>query len=203
MKTLPNRPAPSLDRVEAIKRLIGEPGDMLVLSGLSTVLSDVNLAVGDHELVFYVRGAMGCAIATGIGLAVAQPERRVVVVTGDMEVLMGAGSLSTAAVMAPRNLAVIVADNEAYGETGGQTSHTAYGVDISAMAEAAGFAKVMTVWNEDELEAARDMVRNTEGPVLATIKVSKAPYKRILPPSDGVHNCNTFRRALLGPEAIR
>lgn len=191
-----------LDRRDAVATILGDPGDMLVVSGLSTVLSDVFLA-GDRPLNFYLRGAMGCALSLGLGLAIAQPDRRVLVVTGDGEILLGAGSLATVAAKRPGNLGIVVIDNERFGETGNQPTHTAYGVDIAAMAAAAGFPVTGTVADRAALDRALPDIRDGACPSLHVIKVSDNPYRRSLPPRDGVHLKNRFREAVLGPDAIQ
>jgi thiamine pyrophosphate-dependent acetolactate synthase large subunit-like protein len=158
--------------------------------------------VGDHPLNFYLWGAMGGAAMIGLGLALAQPKRRVLVVTGDGEMLMGIGSLATIAVKRPANLAIAVIDNERYGETGMQTTHTAAGVDIPAMASAAGFARTMAVADEQALGEAIAMLRQAPGPVLASIKVAALRDPFALPARDGTYLKHRFREALLGAGGI-
>src|SRR3546814_4134998 len=103
-----------LHRREAVAELLsGRDGNLLVVSGLGTPGNDV-AAAGDHPLNFYLRGAMGHAALVGLGLALAQPTKRVLVVTGDGDMLMGLGALATVADQAPRNLAIVVVDNEAF-----------------------------------------------------------------------------------------
>src|ERR671930_2222264 len=118
-----------LARRSAIARILADRGDMLVVTGLGSPTYDC-AAAGDHPLNFYLWGAMGSAVTVGLGLALAQPERRVLVLTGDGEMLMGLGALATVAVKKPDNLAIVVIDNEHYGETGMQRTHTAAGVDL-------------------------------------------------------------------------
>src|ERR671919_1035855 len=127
-----------LRRREVAKALLAERGDMLVVAGLGSTAWDCT-AAGDHPLTFPLWGAMGSAVMMGLGLALAQPQKRVLVITGDGELLMGLGSLATAAVMAPQNLAVAVLDNERFGETGNQETHTARGTDLAKIAEGSGF----------------------------------------------------------------
>ena len=115
--------------------LLEERGDLLVVSGLGAPSWDVT-AAGDGPLTFPLWGAMGGAAMIGLGLALAQPARRVLVVTGDGELLMGLGALATIAIKRPANLAVVVLDNERYGETGMQATHTAFVVDLAATAQA-------------------------------------------------------------------
>jgi thiamine pyrophosphate-dependent acetolactate synthase large subunit-like protein len=112
-----------LRRREVALALTADRADMLVVAGLGSTAWDVT-AAADHPLNFPLWGAMGGAAMIGLGLALAQPDRRVLVITGDGEMLMGLGSLATIAVQRPANLAVVVFDNERYGETGMQPTHT-------------------------------------------------------------------------------
>jgi thiamine pyrophosphate-dependent acetolactate synthase large subunit-like protein len=112
-----------LDRRDVVKRLLVDRGDLLVVPGLGAPTYDV-AAAGDHPLNFYLWGAMGGAAMIGLGLALARPDRRIAVITGDGEMLMGLGSLATIGVKQPPNLAIVVLDNRRYGETGMQASHT-------------------------------------------------------------------------------
>src|SRR4030095_3174061 len=96
-----------LARRSAIARILTDRGDMLVVTGLGSPTYDC-AAVGDHPLNFYLWGAMGSAVTVGLGLALAQPKRRVLVITGDGEMLMGLGAVATAAAKKPDNLAIAV-----------------------------------------------------------------------------------------------
>src|SRR2546430_3780226 len=138
---------PRLDRREAMRVLLGNRGDMLVVTGLGSTTWDA-AGVGEDERNFYLWGAMGAAAMVGLGLAVAQPARRVLVVTGDGEMLMGLGSLATIGVQRPPNLAIAVFDNGRYGETGMQASHTADGVALIGVAQACGFKQVFDITDE-------------------------------------------------------
>jgi len=102
-----------LPRRDAIARILAERTDTLVVTGLGSPTYDC-AAAGDHPLNFYLWGAMGSAVTVGLGLALAQPKRRVLVITGDGEMLMGLGALATVAVKRPNNLSIVVADNEHY-----------------------------------------------------------------------------------------
>ncbi len=124
-----------LDRREFVQKLLVDRKDLLVVSGLGSPTYDV-AACGDHPLNFYLWGAMGGAAMIGLGLALAQPSLRVLVLTGDGEALMGLGSLATIGVKRPVNLAIVVLDNQHYGETGMQPSHTRAGIDLVAVAKA-------------------------------------------------------------------
>src|SRR5262249_61322088 len=127
-----------LRRRSAIARILAERGDTLVVTGLGSPTYDC-AAAGDHPLNFYLWGAMGSAVTVGLGLGLAQAKRRVLVITGDGEMLMGLGALATAGAEKPENLAVVIVDNERYGETGMQPTHTSAGGDLAGIAQSAGF----------------------------------------------------------------
>ena len=173
---------------------------MLVLAGLGAAAWDIT-AAGDDPLNFPLWGAMGGAVPMGLGLALSQPERRVLVVTGDGEMLMGLGSLATVALQSPVNLSIVVLDNERYGETGMQSTHTAGNADLAAMAVAAGFPISDTVWDDTALEATLPQVLNGKGPVFLNIKIRAETPPLVLPPKQGVVLKNRFRQALLGAQA--
>ena len=139
-------------------------------------------------------------MATIVAVACAQPKRRVVTLTGDGEVLMGLGSLATVAVQGPSNFAVVIVDNQRYGETGGQLTHTEFGVDLPAMAKGAGFAEARTVYTSAELEDAVKLVWRAKGPIFVSIKVKPEPAKIVLPPRDGPMMRHRFRANLLGAD---
>lgn len=186
----------TLDRRIAVDELLRARGSLLVVSGLGGTTWDV-AASGDAALNFYLWGGMGGAVSVGLGLALAQAQRRVLVVTGDGEMLMGVGSLATVAAQAPANLAIAVIDNERYGETGGQLTHTALATDLAAMAGGAGIAHTETVRTLAALQAFRTRLHDMPGPHFALIKVSKANAGMVLPPRDGVFIKHRFRSALL------
>lgn len=190
-----------LRRRDVVAALLADRGDLLVVSGLGSTTYDC-AAAGDHPLNFYLWGAMGGAAMIGLGLALAQPERRVLVVTGDGEMLMGLGSLATIAVKRPANLGIAVIDNERYGETGMQATHTAAGVDIAGVARGAGIARTITATEQEFLAGAVETVRRELGPSLAVIKVAAIRDPFVLPPRDGVHLKQRFREALLGGAAV-
>lgn len=188
-----------LRRRDVARALLADRGDLLVVAGLGAAAWDVT-AAGDTALNFPLWGAMGGAAMVGLGLALAQPARRVLVVTGDGDMLMGLGALATIAAQAPANLAIAVLDNERYGETGMQVTHTAYGVDLSAAARACGIERATTVRDPADLAAAIAELRTAPGPVFATIKIRAEMLPFALPPKDGAHLKDRFRLALLGTD---
>jgi thiamine pyrophosphate-dependent acetolactate synthase large subunit-like protein len=189
-----------LNRRAATARLLRDRGDALVVAGLGNPTFDV-AAAGDSPLNFYLWGAMGGAAMVGLGLAMAQPQRRVLVFTGDGEMMMGLGSLATISVERPDNLAIIVLDNEHYAETGMQPGHTGRGVDLAGIALAAGFADAVTIRTEQELEARALKLLAARGPLFTVIKVSTDPAPTALPPRDGPYLRSRFREAVLGTDA--
>ncbi|WP_310584256.1 thiamine pyrophosphate-dependent enzyme [Deinococcus sp.] len=191
----------TLHRRTVVARLLQDRGELLVLTGLGASAWDL-ASVSDSPLDFPLWGAMGGAAMFGLGLALAQPERRVVVFTGDGEMLMGLGSLSTIAVARPANLSLVVLDNELYGETGAQATHTASGVDLEGVARACGFAKAMTLTEDRQIGGLRADLHTHQGPLLAVVKVAHSPDPMTLPPRDGTFLKNRMRAALLGPGAI-
>jgi thiamine pyrophosphate-dependent acetolactate synthase large subunit-like protein len=189
-----------LRRRDVVARLLEDRGGLLVVSGLGSPTYDC-AAAGDNPLNFYLWGAMGSAGPIGLGLALAQPNRRVLVLTGDGEMLMGMGSLATIAVQQPKNLAVAVLDNEHYGETGMQRTHTHSGVDLAEVARAAGFKTTLTVRSAAEIEGAKAALTGAPGPVMVVIKVSAERDPLVMPSWDGPFLKNRFRQTLLGPNA--
>jgi thiamine pyrophosphate-dependent acetolactate synthase large subunit-like protein len=176
--------------------LLGRRDDnLLVVPGLGSTTWDL-AALGDNPRNFYLWGAMGGAAMIGLGLALAQPQRRVAVITGDGEMLMGLGSLATIGVQKPQNLAVIVFDNRVYGETGGQPSHTASGVDLVAVARGCGFTECIDVADEESLAALGDQLKSFSGPLFARVAISADEPPRVLPEKDGVVLKRRFRAAL-------
>ena len=139
----------------------------------------------------------------GLGLALAQPERRVLVITGDGDLTMGLGGLATIATQRPANLALAVLDNERHGETGMQRSHTSLQLDLAGVAEACGFGETCLVRDQAGLEAALPLILEAPGPVAAIIKIKAEKLPRVLPPRDGAYLKDRFRCALLGEEAAQ
>jgi len=190
----------TLHRREVVKSLLKDRKDLLVLAGLGSTSWDIT-AAGDSPLSFPTWGAMGQAAMMGLGLALAQPRRRVLVVTGDGEMLMGLGALATIGVQRPANLSIVVIDNERYGETGMQRTHTAAGVDLAKVAQGCGFKVARQIRNAAQLAALRAAIHRPSGPLFAQVKVVAEKIPLVLPPRDGGLLKARFRRALLGEQA--
>ena len=168
-------------------------GDLLVVTGLGAPSYDA-AAAGDRPLNFYLWGAMGGAAMVGLGLALAQPLRRVLVLTGDGEMLMGMGSLATIAAAGAGNLAIAVLDNARFGETGSQRSHTGLTTDLAAVAAACGWQATATARDMVEVETLG--VRLRREALFAVIRIAADEEPRHLPPRDGAYLADRFQRAL-------
>ncbi|MCB1539577.1 MAG: aldehyde dehydrogenase [Rhodoblastus sp.] len=185
-----------LDRREAVARLLADRGpDLLVVTGLGSPAYDV-MAAGDDDRNFYLWGAMGGAAMVGLGLAKAQPDKSVLVVTGDAEAMMGLGALATIAVQKPANLTIAVLDNGRFGETGMQASHTGLGVELDKVAASLGFAWTDKVADLARVDALRGKIAARAGAGLAVLGIRAENPPRVLPPRDGVHLKNRFRATL-------
>jgi len=189
-----------LGRRAVVAALLKDRGDTLVVTGLGSATYDVH-AAGDHDGNYYLWGAMGGAALVGLGIAQAQASRRVLVITGDGEQLMAFGALATIAVAKPKNLDIVVIDNQHFGETGMQGSHTGHGIDLATIAEVCGFATARTLTGMAEVEAlAGTLQANAEGPRLFVIKVLPENPPRSLPSRDAVYIKNRFRAHLGLPQ---
>ena len=186
---------PTIERREAVRLLLEDRGDLLVVSGLGSPTWDA-AAAGDHPGNFYLWGAMGGAAMIGLGLAQAKPELPVLVLTGDGEQLMGMGSLATIGAAAPSNLTIVVLDNQHYAETGMQPSHTGMGTRLEAVALASGLAWSERINDPQSISALRRRVHALDGAGLAVLEIDTAETPRIMPSRDGVAIKNRFRASL-------
>ena len=137
----------------------------------------------DGAYTYGMAGAMGGACMIGLGLALARRDKRVLVVTGDGELLMNIGSLATIAVLNPPNLSIVCVDNGHYGETGYQKSHTSLGVDLEKIAAGSGIKLTRTVETEAQIAEGARLIRdgNATSFVLLRVKPTEPPsYKRDL-----------------------
>ncbi|KRP66884.1 thiamine pyrophosphate-dependent enzyme [Pseudomonas orientalis] len=185
----------TLCRREVVKALLADRKDVLVVTGLGSASYDV-MAAGDNDLNYYLWAAMGSAITVGLGLANAQPNKSVVVVTGDGELLMGFGALATVALQKPANLTIAVLDNGHFGETGMQVSHAGFGISLDQVAKACGFSWTDEIRDMEGVHDLRERFATRDGVKLATIKIKAENPPRVLPPRDGHYVKNRFRAAL-------
>ncbi len=185
-----------LERRTAVRQLLAQRGEALLVSGLGSPTYDVYSA-GDSPANFYLWGAMGGAALMGLGLALAEPRRSVIVVTGDGEQLMGLGGLVTIATQAPKNLTVVVLDNGHYGETGMQPSHTGRGLELEAVASAMGFDEALRLKTMDPVREYAPSLASPQNRLrLAVIPIAADETAKSLPPRDGVYLKNRFREHL-------
>jgi len=192
------QPVFELDRCKAVPKLIGNHEDFLIVSGLAGTSKDIAALTDDGPHAFTMAGAMGASTMIGLGLALAQPERQVLVVTGDGELLMNVGALATIAAINPPNLTIICVDNGHYGETGYQKSHTSLGTDLDGMANGAGLNVTCTIQTEEELASGARMLRQNNGTAFVVLRVrpdNPPAFKREMNPA--VTRVR-FRSALLG-----
>ncbi|RVT98898.1 aldehyde dehydrogenase [Rhodovarius crocodyli] len=175
-------------------------GDLAVVAGLGAPAWDIT-AVGDTPLNLPLWGGMGGAAMIGLGIALAQPDRPVLVITGDGEMLMGVGALATIAVKAPKNLTILVLDNEHYGETGMQETATRHGVDLAAMAAGAGIKNPLRINTAEDVPALKAAIHAKAGLTFALAKIDAASLPLVLPPREGAVLQARMREAMLGPQA--
>ena len=185
-----------LERRGVVSGLLTARNDAVVVGGLGASTYDI-AAAGDHDRNFYLWGAMGGAVMIGLGVALAQPKLPVVVITGDGEMLMGMGSLATVGLQKPANLTIVVLDNEVYGETGGQASHTATTVDLVGVARACGISDARAIATMADVEAFAPILQDvSSGPRFASIKIDGANLERVLSSRDGTFIVTRLRGAL-------
>ena len=186
----------TMDRRAAVKALLADREGLLIVTGLGSPSYDV-FAAGEHDGNFYLWGAMGGAAMVGLGLALAQPKRPVLVLTGDGEALMGIGALLTIAVKMPLNLTIAVLDNGHFGETGMQLSHSGLGSRLDVIAQGAGFPSVTEITDLNGIEMYRPHLQDiANGPRFARIKIAPGNHERALPPRDGTFVKNRLRQYL-------
>lgn len=198
----------TLQRRPLVKKILdGADDNLLVIAGLGSANWDIT-AAGDRPLNMPLWGAMGAPVAMGLGLAMAQPAKRVLVITGDGDMLMSLGALATVATQQPDNLAIVVLDNEKFGETGNQATHTSprnngptdsgAGTDLAMIAKGCGIADSATVREAGEVAQLVKDARAKKGPVFRLVKVMVEKLEFVMPPQDGAHLKDRFRQALLG-----
>ena len=185
-----------LDRREVVSSLLADRKGSIVVGGLGASTYDI-AAAGDSDRNLYLWGAMGGAVMIGLGIALAQPTLPVVVITGDGDMLMGMGSLATVGLQAPKNLSIVLLDNEVYGETGGQASHTATNVDLVGVARACGISDARAIATMADVEAFAPTLQDiSSGPRFASIKIDGANLERVLSNRDGTFIVTRIRGAL-------
>ena len=183
------------DRREFVATLLARIPDALVITGLGSATYDV-FAAGDRDLNYYLWGAMGGAASMGLGLALAQPRKSVVVVTGDGEQLMGLGSLATIGAKRSKNLTIVVLDNGHYGETGMQRSHSSLGLDFVAVAKGCGIAQAFSTGDPGDCDEIARRIDARQAPTFVQVLIEANEPPRALAPRDGPFIKSRFRSAL-------
>ena len=190
-----------LNRRLVISELLKERENSLIVNGLGGTCWDV-ASLGDNDLNFYVWGGMGNACMIGLGLALSQPDKKVIVITGDGEMLMGIGSLATIALKQPKNLSIVVFDNELYGETGNQKTHTAYCTNLSKIAIGSGIINSSIILTQEDLLSLSSEINQIKNLSFSVIKINQDQEEIVLPIREGAFIKSRFRRALLGEKIL-
>jgi phosphonopyruvate decarboxylase len=188
-----------LDRCEAVPALIGRQQDFLHIAGLAGTMYDIAALTGNGPNFYGLAGAMGAACMMGLGLALARPDKRVLVTTGDGELLMSLGALATIAVMNPPNLSILCVDNGHYGETGYQVSHTSLGVDLEAVAQGSGIKLTRTVATAAEIAEGARILREGNATAFVLLRVKPTDPPKVKLNLDGAVCREAFRKSLLQP----
>ena len=184
----------SLDAIRQIVDAAREAGDAPIVASLGHPAYDL-FAAGDRPANFYTWGSMGLASSIGLGLALAQPERRIFVIDGDGSLLMNLGSLATIGWTRPANLVVVVLDNERYATTGGQETATAHGADLEAASRAMGITNSSSARTQEALVNSLSVAASAPGPWVIVAKVEgSAPTAK--PPLDCVFIKQRFMAAI-------
>ena len=186
-----------IDRRELLPQLFENPDDYLFVSGLAGAAKDTSALTDDGDNLYTMAGTMGAAVPMGLGVALNASDRKVVVVTGDGELLMGIGSLVTVASMAPTNLSIVCIDNAQHGETGGQPGHTGKATDLETIAKGAGFSSTMTITCSNQIKDGVGFLATATGPRFLNVRVTDgmpSTYKRNMDPAACRHR---FRNAYL------
>jgi thiamine pyrophosphate-dependent acetolactate synthase large subunit-like protein len=190
--------AARLDRREAMPALFGDISKFLIIGGIAGGSKDVGGHAKDTSNAFLLGGAMGGAAMTALGLALTQKDRQVLLVTGDGELLMALGSLATIGARQPKNLSIIVVDNEQYGSTGDQRTHTAFGIDLATVARGCGIPNTRVITAMDEVPEASKLLHQANTPCFIVMKVHGGPPGKFKLNQHAEECKLEFRRALLG-----
>jgi thiamine pyrophosphate-dependent acetolactate synthase large subunit-like protein len=164
-----------MNRFELTKRLVAKlPEDAAVIGGIGNTNFDLWMA-GRRPQNFYMLGSMGLACPIALGVALAQPQRRVIALEGDGSLLMQLGTLATVAMLKPKNLTLIVMDNAAYQITGGQPTATAVGTDLVTIARGAGIAQSAWAADEEMFDDLATQALTRDGPWLIAARIDDKP----------------------------
>jgi phosphonopyruvate decarboxylase len=169
-----SKPA-NIDRRELLPHLFPDPEQWLFVSGLAGASRDAAALTGDGSNLYTMAGTMGAAVPMGLGIALSAPGRKIAVINGDGEMLMGIGSLVTVAAAQPQNLTIVCEDNAMHGETGAQRGHTAGATDLEIIAQGAGISSTLTISEPDQIADAAAFIAETPGPRFLVVRVLPTP----------------------------
>lgn len=186
----------TLDRKIAVPALVPNPNDFLIVSGLAGAAKDAGSLTQETPNAFLLGGAMGAGAPMAFGLALAQPERRILAIVGDADLTMTLGAMATIGVRQPGNLAILCVDNGHFGETGYQEAHTNTALDLAVVAQGCGFKSVHTVSAEADILAAREALSSDAGVVFVWLRTNTEPAPKYARNWDAVERKTLFRRAL-------
>ena len=187
----------TLDRCTAVPSIIGDSSEFLIIAGLSGTAKDIGQLTDESPNAFLLGGAMGAAVTMALGLALSQPDQKVLAVFGDGECLMNSSSLSTVGFVQPNNLSLLCVDNGTYGETGNQLTHTANNADLEMIANGSGIEKTMTVTSEADYGAALNLLHDQTAPTFVLLSVHQGDPPNYRRNFDAVERKTIFRRHLL------
>ena len=189
-----------MNRLDLTKRLVAKlKHEEAVIGGIGNANFDL-YAAAKRPQNFYMLGSMGLAAPIALGVALAQPKRRVFALEGDGSLLMQVGSLATIAMVAPRNLTIVVWDNGMYQITGAQKTATAEIADLVAMARGAGITQSAWAKDEDDFERMIDETLKNDGPWFIGARTD-AETPKIQTPREPVVIKDAFMRGLGGKPA--
>ena len=169
----------NLHRLSATRRVLDNVGNLPIVANLGPTTDELWHA-GHRDRNFYTYGSMGLCSSIALGMALSTDEK-VVSLDGDGSLLMNLGAIATIGREMPANLIVIVWDNEEWGQTGHQPSHTAFGSDLAAVARGCGISRAETVTDEEELEATLRQALREDGPWFIVAKIEEEEYLPVAP----------------------
>jgi len=177
----------TLNRIGALPQIFPNPDDYLFVTGLAGPARDAAALTSDGANMFTMAGCMGAAMTTGLGMALGAPDKQIVVIAGDGEMMMNIGSMATIASQAPKNLTIVCIDNGGHGETGGQDGHTSVRTNLAKVAEGFGIENILTVTDEAGLKDAAEFVKSGDGPRFLWLRVmvgEPTKFKRNMNPAE-------------------
>ena len=164
-----------MNRADLMRRLVARlKQDEAVIGGIGNTNFDL-WAAGQRPQNFYMLGSMGLAFPIALGVALAQPERRVIALEGDGSLVMQLGCLSTIAMLAPKNLSLVLMDNGIYQITGGQPTPAAATTDLVAVAQGCGLANSVWASDEEDFERLIEASLSASAPTFIAVRIDAQP----------------------------